>query len=306
MRKPLTVALSALIAQQELGGVSDGGVTNTTNRGAKLMQHFGTRFDLRQLTTQGMVGYAADALAAKRAPTTVNADLDTLGQAARAVGIVPPKRPRVAGGAKKQEPLTREQVRLFFMALPYGQRLLGIALITLGPRASEIAKIDDIDWEARTLWVYGTKTAGSRRQLPIPDELFAHMKELERWGQWKGFPKITRQAIDKTVRKACKRAGIGPRSVNDLRGTWATLAALDGVSAEIRAVWQGNSPQMQARVYSQPGLMPEEMRHAARVAPRLRSNKTLALCTGYVSADPVSAANPAHDEAQEASESQAK
>jgi integrase len=252
--------------------VTDGALDNTVNRGKRLMQHFEVDYDLCELSTEAMVGYAVKARET-RAPTTVRGELDILLAAARAVGLLPPKRPKVKGGAKPQEPLTPEQVRLFFVALPYDQRLLGLALITLGPRASEIAKIDDVDWEARTLWVYGTKTVGSRRQLPIPDELFAHMLELRRWGHWKGFPTITRQAIDKTVRKACVRAGIGPRSVNDLRGTWATLAALEGVSPDVRAAWQGNSPQMQAKTYAQPGRMPEEMRRAAeRGVPRVRKS----------------------------------
>lgn len=303
-RKPLSQALDALRAQQELAGVTDGALDNTINRGKRLMQHFTVSYDLQELTTQAMVEYAAKAVTT-RAPTTVRGELDILTAAARAVGLLPPKRPKIKGGAKPQEPLTPAQVRLFFAALPYDQRLLGLALVTLGPRASEIAKIDDVDWEQRTLWIYGTKTAGSRRQLPIPDELFAHMLELRRWGHWKGFPRITRQAIDKTVRKACKRAGIGPRSVNDLRGTWATLAALEGVSADVRAAWQGNSPEMQAKTYAQPARMPEEMRRAAaHGVPRIRTSKPP--CTAYAPDGTASAADTTGDVGELTAESQRK
>lgn len=302
-RKPLGEALDALRAEQELAGVTEGALDNTVNRGKRLMQHFTTTYDLHELSTQAMVEYAVKARET-RAPTTVRGELDILMAAARAVGVKPPKRPRLKGGAKPQEPLTPAQVRLFFAALPYTQRLLGLALVTLGPRASEIAKIDDVDWDARTLWIYGTKTEGSRRQLPIPDELFAHMLELRRWGHWQGFPRITRQAIDKTVRKACKRAGIGPRSVNDLRGTWATLAALEGVSADVRAAWQGNSAEMQARTYSQPARMPEEMRRvAAHGVPRIRSSIP---CIAGSSEGTPSAADLTVADALPASESQRK
>jgi integrase len=298
--RPLGEALAALLAQQELAGVVDGTQKNTTQRGKHLLDHFGARFDLTHLTTQAMVSYASKALE-HRAPTTVREEITTLTSAARAVGLIPQKRPRMKARAKPQRPLTREQVRLFFLALKPKQKLLGLTLITLGLRTGEVKRIGDVDWSAGTLWIHGTKTVGSRRQLPIPQELFAHMLELRAAGKWQGFPKVTDNAIDKAVRAACLRAFGEPRSVNDIRGTWSTLAALEGVPPDIRAAWQGNSVRQQEQTYAQPALMPEEMRRAAeRGVPRVRSK---APCITGAPASAVSAANAADTDAPEVAES---
>lgn len=270
--KPLSKALAALTAEQELAGLTDHSHDVVFYRGRWLVKHFGPTYDLTQLSTESMVEYATEACKT-REPSTVRMELDVLVRCAKAVGLTPPKRPRIKGTAKRQRPLTREQLRLFFLALHPRQRLLGLTLVTLGPRASEPSKIPDdgIDWDRQTLWVNGTKTNGSRRQLPIPDELFAFMNDLRQRGQWNGFPKQSRNAVYAIVRAACLRAFGEPRSVNDIRGTWATLASLDGVPADIRAAFQGNSPEMQARTYAQPALMPDELRKSVeRGIPRIR------------------------------------
>ena len=269
-RKGLGDALDALRAEQELAGLTEHSTRNTVDRGAWLLDHFGDAFDLTTLTTEAMVTYATEALKA-RAAITVRMELEVLAQAMRAVGLTPPRKPKLRATPKPQEPLTLEQCKAFLLALHPRQKLLGLVLLSLGCRASEVAKLQDdtIDWEARTVWLYGTKTKRSRRQLPIPDELFAVMQELKQAGKWKGFPKQSRQAIDQVVRAACKQAGIGPRSVNDLRGTWATLAALKGIGADVRGAFQGNSADTQVRYYTQPSLMVEELREAVRAAPRI-------------------------------------
>jgi integrase len=236
------------------------------------MRHFGVDYDLQLLTSEAMVEYATKARE-KRAPVTVILELKVLLQASKAVDLNPPKRPKIRGGAaKRQQPLTREQLQAFYLALHPRQKLLGLALITLGCRASEVAKIDDasIDWAQQTFLMLGTKTKGSKRLLPIPDELFAMMLELRARGEWVGFPKQTSRAVDQIVRKACLRAFGETRSVNDIRGAWSTHAALEGVPVDVRAAFQGNSPEMQHRTYSQPALMPDAMRKAvARGVPRI-------------------------------------
>lgn len=269
--KPLHKALVALRAAQELAGLSPHSLDNTLYCGRNLMLHFGLDFDLHELTKEAMVEYATKALAS-REPTTVILELTVLRQASQEVGLIPPKRPKIKGGAKRQRPLTREQLQQFYLVLHPRQKLLGLSLITLGCRSSEVAKIDDdsIDWERQTMWMMGTKTKGSRRQLPIPDELFALMLEMRARGEWVGFPKQSRNAVDQIVRKACIRAFGEARSVNDIRGAWSTHAALEGVNDDIRAAFQGNSPEMQHRTYSQPTLMPDQLREAvARGVPRV-------------------------------------
>jgi integrase len=80
--------------------------------------------------------------------------------------------------------------------------------------------------------------------------------------------------IDGVVRGACRRAGLGKRSVNDLRGTYSTALALQGVSAADRAALQGNSELMQVQTYSQPHLRPEELRGSVAKLPRITSKTT--------------------------------
>lgn len=263
-RKPLKQALDALRAEQELAGLSEHSLDNTIYRGRVLMKHYSVNYDMQDITVESMVEYATKALET-RAPVTVKLELLVLRMAAAAVGCKPPKAPKIRGSkSKRQQPLTREQLQAFYLALQPRQKLLGLSLITLGCRASEVAKIDDasIDWQEQTMWLRGTKTKGSLRQLPIPDELFAHMLELRARGAWCGFPKQSRQAVDQVVRAACMRAFGAARSVNDIRGAWSTLAALEGVPADVRAAWQGNSPEQQHSTYAQPALMPAEMRKA--------------------------------------------
>lgn len=271
-RKPLKQALDALREAQELACLSDDYIEACTYRGRCLMQHFGTTYDLQELGAEAMVAYATQARAV-RSPETVRLELFVLRKAAAAVGCTPPPRPKVGGSAKRQEPLTREQLRSMYLCVPPQHKLLILTFICLGCRASEVRKIDNdsIDWQEQTLWMLGTKTRGSRRQLPIPDELFTLMCELRARGEWKGFPKTSRSTIDKVVRTACNRAFGEARSTNDIRGTWSTLAALEGVDVELRAAFQGNSPAMQHRTYAQPGLMPDEMRKAVmRGVPRIK------------------------------------
>jgi integrase len=278
-RKALGDAIDALRAEQELAELTEHSLDNTVSRGAKLLDHFGDSFDMHTLTTEAMVGYAAEALKA-RAAITVRMELDVLCQAAKAVGLTPPRKPKLRAVPKPQEPLTIEQCKLFLLALHPRQRLLGLTLLSLGCRASEVAKIDDssVDWEAKSLRLRGTKTRRSDRTLPIPEELHAYMLELKNAGKWRGFPKQSRQAIDQVVRAACKRAGIGPRSVNDLRGTWATLAALKGIGPDVRGAFQGNGPATQARYYSQPALLVEELRSAVASAPRITPPRPSVKC----------------------------
>ena len=270
-RKPLIEALDALREAQELAGLSDHYLETTLYRGRWLMKHFGKQYDMHELTAESMVTYAIEARKV-RAAATVRLELHVLRQAAKAVGCAPPSRPKIGGKSKRQQPLTREQLQAFYLAVPKKHKLLAMALITLGCRRSEVAKIGDINWDEQTMWMLGTKTEGSRRQLPIPDELFAMMCELRERGEWRGFPQCSRSTVDRVVRFSCERAFGEQRSVNDIRGTWSTLAGMDGVPAEVRAAFQGNSPEMQHSTYSQPATLPDELRKAVmRGVPRISS-----------------------------------
>ena len=267
--KTLGAALLALTAEQELAELGKDAHDKTFYLGRNLVTHFGRDFDLATLTsTEQLVTYATQARAA-RAATTVRMELGVLGSAMRAVGLARPPMPKLKAQPKPQEPLTEEEQRRLLMAATPRHKLTILLLLTLGPRRSEVGKIEAIDWEAQTMHIAGTKTRRSDRVVPIPDELFEHMQQLKAAGRWEGFPKVTGARIWKLVRRTCERAGIPPRHPNDLRGTASRRMRQAGVDAEVRAAVQGNSPEQQERTYTQTHTMLDVMRAGLDATKRL-------------------------------------
>ncbi|HYC73124.1 MAG TPA: site-specific integrase [Opitutaceae bacterium] len=131
------------------------------------------------------------------------------------------------------------------------QRWVAVA-VYLGGRLSEIeSKLDwaDVDLDARTLWLRGTKTEGSERHIPIPAELMSILSavpEEERVG-----PVAGRWAsVRRDLAKACARAGIAPVTPNDLRRTYASWLVNAGVPLQQVAKLMGHkSTRMVEKVY---------------------------------------------------------
>ena len=155
------------------------------------------------------------------------------------------------------------------MAATPKHKLTILLLLTLGPRRSEIAHCCDIDWDTRTMRIAGTKTLKSNRVVPIPPELYEHMKELKDAGKWEGFPTISGRRVYNMVIGTCRRAGIPERHPNDLRGTASRRMRQAGVDAEVRAAVQGNSPAMQERTYTQTHTLLDVMREGLDGTKRL-------------------------------------
>lgn len=263
-------ALRALAAEQALAQLSDDRHRTVYRVSKHLLEHFKADFDLASITsTAGYVGYATLARAAREA-ATVRQELGILALAMRAVGLNPPKLPKLGSTkAKPQQPLTQDELRRFFLAVKPKYKLMVLTMVSLGLRTSEYRKITIVDWGRQMVWVDGTKTDKSKRWVPVPAELWETMEGMRARGEWAGFPRVSDRMIDSVVRGACVRAGIGPRSVNDLRGTYSTALALQGVSAAERAALQGNSELMQVATYSQPHLRPEELRGSVAKLPRI-------------------------------------
>lgn len=275
-------ALKALSRQQALEQLTEHRLRSVRVISEHLLDHFEADFDLTTIVkTIDLVDYATQAIAGdevkkrrKRAPVTVRMEMMVLAQAMRAVGLNPPKLPKLGGTkAKAQEPLNPEQLRKFMLALKPKHKLVGLTFACLGIRASEFNKIGEVNWDARMLHVVGTKTEDSDRWMPIPDELFEMMETLRQRGEWKGFGGVGERQVDNIIRKTCIRIGIGPRSSNDLRGTFSTNLAMAGVSAAERAALQGNSELMQVATYSQPHLRAEELRGATDKLPRINRHQ---------------------------------
>lgn len=274
-RVTLGEALRALAAEQALAGLTDDRHRTVYRVSKHLLEHFGAAFDLLSITgTAGYVEYATNARV-KRQAITVRQELGILTMAMRAVGINPPKLPKLGGlKAKAQQPLTPDELRRFFLAVKPKYKLMVLTMVSLGLRTSEYRKITEVDWAKQMVLVEGTKTERSKRSVPVPDELWELMEAMRARGEWHGFPRVSDRMIDVVVRTGCVRAGIGPRSVNDLRGTYSTALALAGVSAAERAALQGNSELMQVATYSQPHLRPEELRGSVAKLPRITGKTT--------------------------------
>jgi integrase len=288
--KTLGQALEALSAEQRLAELGPDAIDKTYYLGRNLVNHFGADFDLHVLTsTEQLVQYAS-AARKDRAGTTVRMEIGVLGAAMRALGLSRPPVPKLRSDSKPQEPLTEEEQRRVLLAATPRHKLTVLLLLTLGPRRKEVARLcTDVDWEARTMRIAGTKTVKSDRVVPIPDELFEHMLQLRAAGKWEGFPRVSPSLIGKMVRQLCKRAGIPRRSPNDFRGTASQRMRQGGVDAEVRAAVQGNSARMQEATYTQTSKLVDVMRGAVNAPKRLTASVKCPSADGGTAADLVSA-----------------
>lgn len=269
--KTLRKALDAVMAAQELAEVGLDALNKTFFMGRNLTEFFGPDLDLETITTtEQLVTYATQART-KRCAYTVKQELGVLGQAMRMVGLARPALPKMKAKPKPQEPLSEEEQRRFLMAATPKHKLTVLLMLTLGPRRSEVRKIGDINWDNQSMWINGTKTKNSKREVPIPDELFEEMQAIRARGEWVGFPKVTGRRIYAIVRSTCKRAGIRVRHPNDIRGTASQRLRAAGVDAEVRAAIQGNSARMQEETYTQTHTMIEVMRDALDSTKRIKS-----------------------------------
>lgn len=271
-RKTLGKALEALARAQVVDELSEHTKHVSLWAATKLLDFWGHDRDIETLTTEDLVNYAAKAKES-RVAASVRHELGTLDRAMRAVGVTCPRKPKLGKQTSKpQQPLSEAEVRRMLMAANPTHKLVLLVMVLLGVRRGEYSRFGDIDWARQLIHVKGTKTGRSDRWVPIPNELFEHMCEMRAAdGGWPGFPKYSYKAIYAIVTTVCERAGLGHRHPNDIRGTHATLLALQGVSAAERAALQGNSEAMQIRTYSQPHTQPEALRPAVDKMPRIRA-----------------------------------
>lgn len=238
----------------------------TLNSARILLEHFGPDFDAKAIGRQLLAEFTAKELAT-RAAVSVDREISVLCRALEAVDIDPPRRPKLKREHKKQEPLTEAEMRRFLMAALPQHKLPLLVYCLVGVRKSEYLHMSTVDWDKRLIFVDGTKVKRAKRWVPIPDELWEHMQPLRK--SWNGFPRFSEKYLYEIVVDTAKRAGLGHRHPNDLRGTWATQAALRGVSAAERAAIQGHAESMQVSRYSQPQTDPEALRGAVSGMGRL-------------------------------------
>ncbi len=177
---------------------------------------------------------------------------------------------RIKGSAKRvrkqKPPLTVEEARfLLEAASEQHAAMFGLGL-GMGLRPSEIVRVrwEDIDWEARTLRVRGTKTADAAATLPIPPLSWPW---LRRWwavsdrpetghafhgqGAW---PYKTTNGWKRALQLTAKRAGLG-RKITPylLRHSFATLAWVQGIEKDVaRRMLRHTDERMLDEVYARP------------------------------------------------------
>lgn len=151
---------------------------------------------------------------------------------------------------------------LAFKESPHRQLWLVVAVYT-GARDSEVDSLcwEHIDWRQRVIQIHGTKTDGSVREIPLQPVLAS---VLARSKQDKGYIVGEWGNVRRDLHAACEkhRAGMPPCSPNDLRRTFATWLANQGVPENVVAKMLGHgSSRMVRKVYSklERSLMRREM-----------------------------------------------
>lgn len=130
-------------------------------------------------------------------------------------------------------------------------------IIATGARRKESyrAELADHDLESWTVRLRGTKTAGSERRIPVAPPFRSLLVFALRDRPPRG-PLFERWAnVHRSLKLACKRAGIEPVSPNDLRRTHFSLLRQDGVGLEDLAPVAGHtSTRMMELVYGHTNL----------------------------------------------------
>jgi site-specific recombinase XerD len=152
-------------------------------------------------------------------------------------------------GASLPRPLESDQLQRllseFDRSTAVGRRDFAIALLMgrLGLRCGEVARLtlEDIDWRAGEMLVYGKGRSDDR--LPLPADVGAAMAAYVRHDRPRGAPVravfVTLLAphrsmgpgtVSRVVFRAARRAGLGPVSAHRLRHTAATELLRAGAS----------------------------------------------------------------------------
>ena len=265
--KTLRQALTKLTESAELAGCTVHTTEQILHRGSCLADFFTDNKRMDDIDAEQLHAYAVWSRST-RGVVSVSRELDIFGRACRVVGLEPPERPDLGPLVyKPQRVLELDEQRALLLAIPPARKLNVLAYLQLGLRLSEPWKITEVDWSAQFVHVAGTKTPGSVRDVPIPDELFEQMWPLRH--EWPVFKPWTLQHVGRRLRIAGERAIGVAISVNDLRGTYATHLARAGVPILTLAKIMGNSVKQLESTYAQVGKRGDHLTEAARKLPRL-------------------------------------
>lgn len=160
-----------------------------------------------------------------------------------------------------------ETALLYFEEFNKPLALGALLALTMGLRTSEVMNcvVRDLDDGARYLWIDEGKTENARRHLDVPDMLRPFLLRL---AQDKRPDELLfsvsavtgrrrhRQAMHRTVRAICAKAGVPRVCTHSLRGLWATLAVKSGAVSHAVAESLGHhSFAVTQKHYAQPAAV---------------------------------------------------
>jgi len=276
-RKEVTCkqALEKLTSRLELAGRRFETVKAVVFRGANIVDFYGEKRPMTSINTDEAIVAFAKHARTTRAPITVADELDVLRRMILEAGLKPIEMPEVGDTTPKpQKLLSPDQARALWLGMPHRRKLTMQAYLQLGLRRSEPWKIAHVDFDTGWVDIAGTKTKGSLRTTPCPDELLAALYTYKHDFR-QAFPEWESSGIGVTMTSVARRIGIVGKddyiSVNDTRGTYASHQAMAGTPIVKLASYMGTSIKMLEKYYVQ--IRPDEMsrREAQRGILRIHS-----------------------------------
>lgn len=245
-------AFEALLRRRQLAGDPPAAVEITLQKGAAIVKHFGPDFLASDIDEDALVAYAF-ARQSIVVSSTIRREFAELRSALKSIGLKLPVTPKLGKVAPRERWLTPDECFKLLAQFSLNRQDYILTYLQTGVRKAELGKLrsDDV-FEGPAGWclrVRGTKTAGSDRVVPLTDTALAVVRRrlgailFPDWGM-----------LDRDLRKASRRAGLGPVSCNDLRRTFATQLAIAGVPILHLAALMGHkSTRMLESVYARVG-----------------------------------------------------
>jgi len=180
---------------------------------------------------------------------------------------------------KKHVTLSVESLATVMAVAPDHLRWALTVAFNLGVRPGKTElfalKWEHVDWSSGSVWIPGTKTDGSRRDVPISSEFRAQlyarsqMATTDHLIEYKGRPV---KCIRRAWMTACRNAGVYDADIYDVRHLFAStmLAAGADLAAVSKMLGHKNISTTQDRYYH---LLQGEQKRAVGLLPKLKGTK---------------------------------
>jgi len=258
-------ALIRLLERDEVVGVSKHQYAAHENRGRNLIAFFGPGKVIAKMREQDAYDYWAHRKRHGISAHTVRKELGTLVQAVK-LAARSGYRPAVDPSSLVPEELRRgaykpvdrwidvEQLELLLSVLTPERQDYVVMWTHTGMDLGELPEVKpaDVDLQGNRLHIRGTKTAHRDRKVPLSSrarEILTRRMDERRDPLFAPWTNARRD-----LGAACAKAGVPRVTPKDLRRTFASILANEGVSSFVAAKLMGHgSTEMVERVYAQLG-----------------------------------------------------